>query len=71
MLKTIGLFFSSHMNILKEYVKGTVLCLRKKLFRKNLTERRGEGRARGTLNPLLYEKTNRTFFVIWKNDSDM
>jgi len=53
MLKTIGLFFSSHMNILKEYVKGTVLCLRKKLFRKNLTERRGEGRARGTLNPLL------------------
>jgi hypothetical protein len=41
MLKTIGLFSSSHMNILKEYVKvQTVLC-RKKLLRK-MTERRQE-----------------------------
>jgi hypothetical protein len=52
MLKTIGLFSSSHMNILKEYVKGTVLCL-EAVQKKFDREETGEGRARGTLNPLL------------------
>jgi len=46
-LKTIGLFSSSHMNILKEYVKVQSV-LERSCFEKFDREETGEG----TLNPL-------------------